>query len=125
MRSLPDKDSKAPVKNNILWLLMRYRMDIDIFYRTLQNMRKMPTGKDKYRSIERALRELDKEGWPIIKEIDKHGITWYSAGPSFKDFLLVQFEKETESIAKESIMREMKRFNEIIKLKNKMEKYES
>ena len=84
MLSFPSPDSKEPIKNNILYLFWRgYNLDLDILYRTLCNMREMPTGKDKYRGIERALRQLQKEGWPIHMEPDGNGITWYSAGEGF------------------------------------------
>jgi len=122
VRSLPNGSPEEPIKNNILWLLMRYRMDIDIMYRTLQNIRPMPTGKDKYRSIERAIKALDKEGWPIDKEMDNHGIAWFGAGPKFMDFVYGQILTEANDIIKKSKMREIKRLNDVLELENKIEK---
>ena len=95
-------------------------MDIDIMYRTLQNIRPMLTGKDKYRSIERAIKVLDKEGWPIDKEMDNHGIAWYGAGPGFMDFVYGQLLKEVDDIVKESKMREINRLNDILGIEHRM-----
>lgn len=120
MRSLPDNGPEEPIKNNILWLFLQYRMDIDIMYRILQNIRAMPSGKDKYRNIERAIKALDKEGWPIDKEVDNHGIVWYSAGLGFMEFVNAQFLKEVNSIVKKSKMRELRRFNEVLGIERRL-----
>ena len=120
MRSFPNISAEEPIKNNILWLLLRYRMDIDIMYRTLQNIRPMPSGKDKYLSIGRAIKALDKEGCPITKETDDNGIAWYSAGPGFMEFVYGQLLREVDGIVRESKMREIKRLNDVLELENKI-----
>ena len=50
----------------------------------------MLDGKDKYRSIERSLIQLQKE-YPISKQIDKNGIAWYGMGKGFNVTLLNKF----------------------------------
>lgn len=100
MFSLPDPDPRQPIKNNILWLLTRYNLDIDTMYRILSERRKMPSGKNRYQGIERALKRLQKEGWPIAKEIDEHGVAWYSSGEGFMAFVVEQLRKDVERIKK-------------------------
>ena len=65
-----------------------YRLDISLFYEILGRFRDMPSAKDKYRGIERALKALEKEGWPIVKETDNNGIAWYYAGHNFIEFVI-------------------------------------
>ena len=105
MKSLPNNSPKEPIKNNILWLLEEgYRFDITLFYEILGRFRDMPSGKDKYRGIERALKALKKEGWPIIKETDNNGIAWYYAGHGFTEFLikrLVEYASRIPTMIKE------------------------
>jgi hypothetical protein len=89
--SLPNNSPKEPIKNNILWLLTKgYRLDIGLFYEILSRFRKMPSAKDKYRGIERALKTLEKEGWPIDKVTDDNKVVWYSPGPEFTKFRIKQ-----------------------------------
>lgn len=91
MRSLPNNSPKDPIKNNILWLLTEgYRLDISLFYEIMGRFRDMPSAKDKYRGIERALKTLEKEGWPIDKVTDDNKVVWYSAGPDFTKFRIKQ-----------------------------------
>jgi hypothetical protein len=119
--SFPSPDSKEPIKNNILYLFWKgYNLELDILYRTLCNMREMPTGKDKYRGIERALKQLQKEGWPIHMEPDGNGITWYSAGEGFGQFMASILYAEVGKIRKESSLREVRRLNEMLEINHRL-----
>jgi hypothetical protein len=84
-------------------------------------MREMPTGKDKYRGIERALKQLLKEGCPIHMEPDRNGIMWYSAGEGFGQFVARSLNIEGEKIRKESILREFHRLDEILRIEHRSE----
>lgn len=138
---MPDSDPKRPLKYNVLWLIAKgYALDIEQFYSILREIRKMPLNikrrktektlpdeseeidinKHKYTQIERALVQLQREGWPITKEIDNHGIAWYSAGPGFMEFFYGQLLKEVNIIVKKSKMRELKRFNEILGIEQRL-----
>ena len=117
---IPDWHPERPLKDNILWLFTLGKLDIDTMYRILKTMRSMPSGKDKYQGIERAIRRLQKEGWPIIKEMDNRGVAWYSAGEGFMTFIVEQIKSDAEKIEKESVMREVKRLNEVLEMEQKM-----
>ena len=80
MITIPDPDISKPLKYNILYLLMSRRYDIITMYEILKEARDMPDNKDKYKGIERALKELDKEGFSLKKDIVK-GVGYYSASP--------------------------------------------
>lgn len=89
MFTIPDPDPKKPLKNNILYLFSAgYILDVDSIYQNISGKRDIPSGKDKYRGIERAIKQLEKEEWPIHKESDKNGIIWYRAGTGFNAFLI-------------------------------------
>lgn len=98
MKTLPTNDPKAQLKRNILWLIGDgQNLDIMSFYEVLSKMRDMPHGKDKYRGIERALEQLEREGWPINKHVDHNGVAWYAMGERFTKFLLNRFMSDYES----------------------------
>ena len=80
MITIADPDTRKPLKYNILYLLMSGRYDIVALYEILKKARYMPDNKDKYKGIERALRELDKEGFALQKDIVKQ-VAYYSASP--------------------------------------------
>ena len=91
MLTLPSMDPNKPIKCNILWLISEGKaLDIGSFYDLLCKHRKMLDGNDKYRSIERSLKQLQKE-YPISKQIDKNGIAWYGMGKGFNIILLNKF----------------------------------
>lgn len=123
MRTIPDKDPNKPLKYNILWLISKgYVLDITLFYDILSRKRDMPNNKHKYRSIERSLLQLQKEGWSIQKELDKNGVAWYSAGKGFGDLVGKEFLKEINNVINETKMREIRRLNEALEIKYKMDK---
>lgn len=94
MRTIPDNDPNKPLKYNILWLISKgYVLDITLFYEILSRKRDMPNNKNKYRSIEMSLSQLQKEGWSIQKEVDKNGVAWYSAGKGFDKMLVERFKE--------------------------------
>lgn len=85
MITIADPDTHKPLKYNILYLLMSFGGSHDIIsmYEILKEVRKtpeMPDNKHKYTGIERALKELDKEGFALQKDIVK-GVAYYSASP--------------------------------------------
>ncbi len=82
MITIPDPDISKPLKYNILYLLMSFDGSHDVIsmYEILKEVRKMPDNKDKYKGIERALKELDKEGFSLKKDIVK-GVVYYSPSP--------------------------------------------
>ena len=80
MITIPDPDISKPLKYNILYLLMSGRYDIIAMYEILKEVRNMPDDRHKYQGIEHALRELDKEGFALHKDIVK-GVAYYSASP--------------------------------------------
>ena len=80
MITIPDPDISKPLKYNILYLLMSGRYDIIAMYEILKKARDMPDDRHKYQGIEHALRELDKEGFALHKDIVK-GVAYYSASP--------------------------------------------
>ncbi len=94
MITIPDPDISKPLKYNILYLLISGRYDIITMYEILKEARYMPDNKDKYKGIERALRELDKEGFALKKDIVK-GVAYYSAS---QETIL----KLTENVIKEA-----------------------
>lgn len=122
MRTVPDNDPKKPLKYNILWLISKgYVLDITLFYDILSRKRRdMPNNKDKYRSIERSLLQLEKEGWSIKKELDQNGVAWYSADIGFGDFVGKELLKEINNVVNETKMREIRRLNEALKIKYKI-----
>lgn len=83
-------------------------------------MRSMPSGKDKYRGIERALRQLQKEGWPIIKETDNHSVAWYSLDQSFGEFIVKRLNDVVERIKKEAVLREANRLNDVLEMEYRL-----
>lgn len=138
---MPDSDPKRPLKYNVLWLIAKgYVLDIEQFYSILREIRKMPLNikrrktektlpdeseeidinKHKYTQIERALVQLQREGWPITKEIDNHRIAWYGAGPGFMEFVYGQFLKEVDGITRKCKMREVRRLNDILELEHRL-----
>ena len=80
MITIPDPDISKPLKYNILYLLISGRYDIITMYEILKELRKITVNKDKYRIIEMALKQLDKEGFALKKDIVK-GVAYYSASP--------------------------------------------
>ena len=62
MHTLPSMDPNKPIKCNILWLISEGKvLDIGSFYDLLSKHRNMLDGKDKYRSVERSLIQLQKK----------------------------------------------------------------
>lgn len=80
MITIPDPDISKPLKYNILYLLMSGRYDIITMYEILKEVRNMPDDRHKYQGIEHALRELDKEGFALQKDIVKQ-VAYYLASP--------------------------------------------
>jgi hypothetical protein len=139
--TLPSRDPNDPLKCNILWIISeRHVLDIDQFYTILSEIRDMPhhlvkveandrmpdepefkdNNKHKYTQIKRALVQLQREGWPIAKEIDRNGVAWYSAGPGFMEFVYRQLLKEINDIARKGKMREIKRLNDVLEIEHRM-----
>ncbi len=81
-------------------------------------MREMPIGKDKYRGIERALKQLISEGWPIEKITDKNGIAWYRAVDGFLEFYVKTLKEKISKHRKRMILREVRRLNNILKIED-------
>ena len=110
MFTIPSRDPKRPLKCNILWIISEgYVLDIGQLYTVLREMRdnmpihlikvenedRMPdepefkdANKHKYTQIERAIVQLQREGWPLVKETDNNGIAWYYAGHDFTEFMI-------------------------------------
>ena len=83
-------------------------------------MREMPTGRDKYRGIERALQQLIREGWPIQKVTDKNGIAWYCAVDGFLEFYVKTLKEKIGKLRKGTVFRELKRFNDALKIEERL-----
>jgi hypothetical protein len=97
MRTVPDINPEKPLKYNALYILMSGKYDIASLYDILGEVREIPKKrknkgntdkpknyKDKYRSIERAIKGLDNEGFAIRREEVMKGnsiIAYYSASP--------------------------------------------
>lgn len=112
MFTFPDPDPNKPLKYNVLWLIaMGYALDVGQFYDILRHMgmdmplklkkieedKRMPDeplekdiNKHKYTQIKRALVQLQKEGWPINRQV-LNGVAWYGMGEGFTKFLLERF----------------------------------
>ena len=97
MITIADPDTRKPLKYNILYLLMSGRYDIVALYEILKKARYMPDNKDKYKGIERALRELDKEGFALQKDIIKQ-VAYYSASPETILKIAENVEKEYKNM---------------------------
>ena len=97
MRTVPDINPEKPLKYNTLYILMSGKYDIASLYDILCEVREIPKKrknkgnadkpknyKDKYRSIERAIKQLNDEGFAIMREEVRKGnsvIAYYSASP--------------------------------------------
>ena len=94
MLTFPDNDPKMPIKFNLIWLIVNNGpMDIDGFYIALLEMRKdMPHNEHKYTKIRRGLEQLEREGWPIHKQL-ANGVAWYGIGKGFNRFLLERLKE--------------------------------
>ena len=97
MITIADPDIRKPLKYNILYLLMSGRYDIIALYEILKKARYMPDNKDKYKGIERALKELDKEGFALQKDIVKQ-VAYYSASPETILKIAENVEKEYKNM---------------------------
>ena len=97
MITIADPDTRKPLKYNILYLLMSGRYDIVALYEILKKARYMPDNKDKYKGIERALKELDKEGFALQKDIVKQ-VAYYSASPETILKIAENVEKEYKNM---------------------------
>ena len=117
MFTLPSRDPKAPLKCNILWVISEgHVLDIGQFYTVLREMRdnmpihlikvenedRMPdepefkdNNKHKYTQIKRALVQLEREGWPIHKQL-VNGVAWYGMGRGFDRFFLERLKEYYE-----------------------------
>lgn len=112
MFSIPDPDPAKPLKCNILWYFRAgYVLDIDGFYNNLKRTREIPSGKNKYSGIERAVKQLVREGWPVSRIMDHNGIAWYFAGDGFEKYyaegMLRIVKKEVGSMKRKIGMREI------------------
>ena len=114
MITIADPDTRKPLKYNILYLLMSGRYDIVALYEILKKARYMPDNKDKYKGIERALRELDKEGFALQKDIIKQ-VAYYSASPETILKIAENVEKEYKNMDHDlSILENEIQFNDNI-----------
>ena len=119
MLTIPAKEPEMPIKFNILWLIVNNGpMDIDGLYTALVQIRDMPlhlvkvpkkkdkkpmpdepefkdNNKHKYTQIKRALVQLEREGWPIHKQL-VNGVAWYGMGSGFDRFFLERLKEYYE-----------------------------
>ena len=99
MVTFPDNDPKMPIKFNLLWLIVNNGpTDIDGLYTALLGMRKdMSRNQHKYTKIRRGLEQLEREGWPIRRQLI-NGIAWYGMGKGFTLFFLTRLKEYLDDI---------------------------